>query len=165
MSPKIIQRTPDLGIGIKLQRVSSDLPSPKPPWWWGWYDSAGQRQQTLLVTRNLGHQLPEPIPAAPNYWPELWVAVVDNATDVVWHIEFTPELWVQRLETDGWTTGDEEPFTAWVGDTISLQRPGSLALSAESLFADILVKLPKTLKIGSETYYSSAAGGVTYWSL
>ena len=98
ITPRVIQRTPDLGIKIKLQRlpvVPDAVPAaapPKPvevlpPFWEGRDDEDGVRQSTLSI----GTSVKFTGEAIYTYFDEaLFVAVVDGAAQVDWSILLTP---------------------------------------------------------------------------
>lgn len=86
-----IQRSPDLGIGIRLQRIVEAKPvaapslKPQPPYWWGWSDKPNNPVTFLEIERQ---EYPT------TYFPPgLWVAVVEGATQVTWEVTFTPKIW------------------------------------------------------------------------
>lgn len=98
ITPRVIQRTPDLGIKIKLQRlpvVPDAVPAaapPKPvevlpPFWEGRDDEDGVRQSTLSI----GTSIKFTGEALYSYFDEaLFVAVVDGAAQVDWSISLKP---------------------------------------------------------------------------
>lgn len=98
ITPRVIQRTPDLGIKIKLQRlpvVPDAVPAaapPKPvevlpPFWEGRDDEDGVRQSTLSI----GTSAKFTGEAVYSYFDEaLFVAVVDGAAQVDWSISLKP---------------------------------------------------------------------------
>ncbi len=98
ITPRVIQRTPDLGIKIKLQRlpVAPDAvpaaapPKPVevlPPFWEGRDDEDGVRQSTLSI----GTSVKFAGEAIYTYFDEaLFVAVVDGAAQVDWSISLKP---------------------------------------------------------------------------
>lgn len=98
ITPRVIQRTPDLGIKIKLQRlpvVPDAVPAaapPKPvevlpPFWEGRDDEDGVRQSTLSI----GTSVKFTGEAVYTYFDEaLFVAVVDGAAQVDWSISLEP---------------------------------------------------------------------------
>ncbi|MEN9437900.1 MAG: hypothetical protein RIR09_2555 [Pseudomonadota bacterium] len=137
---RTIQRTPDLGIGIRLQRLPVAQvvaqQQPEPPWWWGWMDEDGKRITALEAVR-------EPHAAGRPYehWPGLWVAVVEGAAAVQWEVSFTPTLWF-----DSPSTGDEITV-AWKGKPVALQLPPALPAEPDALFAPATVQLPPSLDI------------------
>lgn len=139
-TPRIVQRSPDLGLGIRLQRLQEAKPAPqaqpKPPFWWGWADSKDQQLTTLEVLWNEF--------SSPAYFPGLWVAVVEDAVAVTWHLEYTPTVW---FVGDG--PGDVEAI-AWQGDPQTVQLPPSGKLPApEVLFAPNYASLPDPLRVGT----------------
>ena len=105
---KIVKRSPDLGIGIRLQKKS--LLDPKPPYWWGW----GGRPSDLTVMQD--------IEKFPSFWPGFWTAVVEDASEVFWHGSYTPARW----ETSGKQKVTD--LLVWTGDPVLFQLPpqGSL---------------------------------------
>lgn len=155
---RIIQRSPDLGIGIRLQRLPQAVqqafarPAPQPvqpPWWWGRMDAAGQRATTLTVQWD-----PAVGPDYPfAYWPGLWVAVVEGATAVRWDVKFTPKIWFKD-----WGDGAESELV-WTGEPIALQLPPALPAAPEALFTPALVTLPDPLAIAE-----SSVDAWTYWA-
>lgn len=150
MKTRTIQRSPDLGLGIRLQRmtqvVAAPLATPKPPFWWGWPDTTGEPAKTLEV---LWTEF-----ASPAYFPDLWVAVVDGATAVTWQIEYTPTVWFKGDEADA------VEFVAWEGEPIALQLPPSGKLpKPEVLFSQRYAGLPDPLIVGTTEIPLSS-----YWS-
>lgn len=144
---RIIQRSPDLGIGIRLQRlpqaVQQAATRPQPPWWWGWMDENGQRAATLDVEwdRTVGPYLPDA------YWPGHWVAVVDGAIAVRWDIEFTPQLCFGLGNV------------VWQGIPINLKLPSVFPGTPSTLFSPAKVTLPETLNLGG-----TDVNRWTYWT-
>lgn len=159
-SVRVIQRSPDFGLRIRLQRLPAVVPNvaaavvaPEvvtlPPWWWGYMDESDQHATTLEVTWD-APVAPTPSPA---YWPGLWVAVVEGATEVTWEIEFTPTVWVKQAAVGS------EVVVAWQGETIGLQLPHALPATPEVLFPATLIELPNPLNIDG-----SDVSAYTYWS-
>lgn len=98
ITPRVIQRTPDLGIKIKLQRlpvVPDAVPAaapPKPvevlpPFWEGWLDDDGERMTDITESMNRHNADTR----TRFFWQSVFVAVVDGASNVDWEIEFVPE--------------------------------------------------------------------------
>ncbi|MES2948676.1 MAG: hypothetical protein V4858_09050 [Pseudomonadota bacterium] len=151
MKTRTIQRSPDLGLRIRLQRLPEEaVPAPqaqpKPPIWLGWQDEEG-KEATSLSAR---WDTPSNATSPDGYFPGVWVAVVDNAMAVEWDIEFTPKIW---RETNG------ELTLAWEGRTVKLKRPSTLPDTPENLFDGQRVTLP-VLTILEETVAPSE-----YWLL
>lgn len=137
---RTIQRTPDLGIGIRLQRLPvaqavQQVVQPEPPWWWGWMDEDGQRA-TALEVRYGSHAVDMPS----EYWPGLWVAVVEGATAVRWEVSFTPTIW--------FAGNDAGAQVVWEGDPVELRLPGELPAEPAALFTPATATLPDPLVIG-----------------
>lgn len=149
---RTIQRTPDLGIGIRLQRlpvaqavqqVVAQPQQPEPPWWWGWLDEDGQRATSLEVRHG-----PHAVDMPSEYWPGLWVAVVEGATAVRWNVSFTPTIWFAGDGTE----------VVWEGEPVELQLPATLPAEPDTLFTPPTVTLPDPLAIGG-----SDVSPWTYW--
>ncbi len=119
---RIVQRSPDLGLGIKLQRLpeapkpqkpADPLPppavvEPSPPWWWGRYDEDDKR--LTEITSEWGRA-----PDAYYAWPmpvygvgDTWVGVVEGVAAVSWRVTFTPRIWAHD---------DYGLNIVWTGDT------------------------------------------------
>lgn len=153
---RTIQRTPDLGIGIRLQRlpvaqavqqvVQPPLP-PEPPWWWGWLDEDGKRITSLEVQHG-----PHAVDMPSEYWPGLWVAVVEGAMAVRWDVSFTPTIWFAGVDPDA----DAE--VVWEGEPVEMQLPATLPAEPDTLFTPPTVTLPDPLAIGG-----SDVSPWTYW--
>lgn len=119
ITPRVIQRTPDLGIKIKLQRLPVEpvvpvvpvcpVPVMEPPVWYGWEDGDGNRLVDLSLesdnfNNDVGHTFDR----------GLFVAVVDGAQYVHWDIAFTPVLW-NAADEEGWR-GETLEDTLWSED-------------------------------------------------
>ena len=145
MNTRTVQRSPNLGLGIRMQRlqpvsqaVQQAFTRPRPPWWWGWMDVNGQPATVLDVLWDA-----EVGPGMPNaYWPGMWVAVVEGATVVRWEVEFTPKVWFKGLEAGAKTE------LMWEGKPIALQLPAVLPAAPEELFTPAKATLPDPLKTG-----------------
>ena len=151
-APRIIQRSPDLGIGIRLQPVRQAVKQvpPKPPYWWGW-DVLGVAATEL--------EAPHEQDVLRAYWPGLWAALVEGATTVAWQIEFTPVVWVSWFP-------DPEAILAWQGQPVSWVLPPDGTLPEPGvIFAPAKVALPDPLTVGTseialDSYWYGGAGGV-----
>lgn len=139
MKTRTIQRSPDLGLGIRMQRLPQAVQqAPQTPWWWGWMDASGLQASNLEVVWN-----PDVGPDLPNaYWPGLWVAVVEGAATVRWEIEFTPKVWFKSDEPDAMAE------VLWRGPPISYDLPPALPDKPEALFTASFAALPDPLSIG-----------------
>lgn len=126
-TPRIVQRSPDLGLGIRLQRLQEAKPVPqvqqKPPFWWGWADASGKPSAALEVLWMNGQ--------SPAYFPGLWVAVVEGATSVTWQIELRSVEWL--IGDDGEEIEVVSPDTPW-----SLRLPPSGKLPAPDVLFSAL---------------------------
>jgi len=139
---KTVQRSPDLGIGIRLQRLApvstpgAVTPSTPPgtPYWWGWDDEKHKHTSALERLWNDA--------STPAYFPGAWVAVVEGATSVTWTTEFVPTVWFI-------STGETVAKIVWQGDPVVSHLPPTGALvTPEVLFAAVLTPLPDPLSTG-----------------
>ena len=153
MKTRTIQRSPDLGLGIRLQRLPVAAPaqkveptSPKPPVWWGWEDEKGNNATKLSARWDSPPNAMSP----DGYFPGVWAAVVENVASVEWEIVFTPKIW---REPDG------ELTLAWEGDPVKVQLPLALPGTPSEIFDGQRVTLP-TLTILAITVEPSE-----YWLL
>lgn len=128
MKTRTIQRSPNLGIGIRMQRLAAPTApvvavaaAPKPPYWWGWADAMGKEATTLEV---LWRQYDNPA-----YFPGLWVAVVEGATAVTWQVQFTYVEWFADIEGN-----ETEVVSPGPPHTLQLPPNGELP-HPEELFA------------------------------
>ena len=139
MIKKIIQRSPDLGVGIRLNKAVVavavavvEKSNPKPPHWWGWAEANGDKLTKLEPRWGLYG-----IPNSPyGYWPGLWSAVVEGATSASWVVTFTPKVW---LSSD---IGAPVEDPSWEGEAIELALPQRLPQNPIALFEPQLVALP-----------------------
>lgn len=166
MNTRTVQRSPNLGLGIRMQRLPQSvqrLPQsvqqafgpPAAPWWWGWTDTNGQRLTTLGVVwdADVGVYRPDA------YWPGLWVAVVEGATSVRWDVKFTPKIWFKEN-----TPGAKAKLT-WQGADITLPTGQTLPGAPTDLFTPAKVALPNPLDGEAPWSYWEGAGytdSVTY---
>jgi len=167
---RIVQRSPDLGLGIKLQRLSEPpkpqkpadpLPppppvvEPSPPWWWGWFGEDGERRTRLETTHSNGDPAMD---GRLGYWPGVWTATVDGASAVTWIVEFTPMLWLGQWDEP--TNEVVSVVVAWEGKPTRWDLPPVTPLPLpEDLFALAPFDLPDPVSYLGEDFTP-----VTYWS-
>lgn len=156
----IIQRSPDFALNIRLQRLPEVQPQvvpkplqppvvePKPPGWWGWQDADGKNETRLSVRWNEAAGPDYPY----GYWPGLWVAVVEGATEVKWDVQFIPRIWFQSYD-------DPKIEIAWTGDPVRLEFPLDLPDTPETLFTPPRVPLPDPLRLGG-----TDSSPYSYWT-
>lgn len=149
----VVQRSPDLGINIRLQRlapvstgvVAAPATPPGAPYWWGWNDE--KHKHTTSLERLWDDA------STPAYFPGEWVAVVDGATAVTWTVQFTPTVWFIG-------TGETVANILWQGDPIVSRLPPSGSLPTPStLFATEPTPLPDPL-----TTNEGDIPYATYWA-
>lgn len=148
---RVVQRSPDLGIGIRLKRIPEAVKQaidPSPPVWWGWFDGNGERSTSLSILAAEFYQYGPPSP----YGIGVWVAVVDNATTVRWEVSFTPKIWFK---------GDRKTAEViWAGDPRTWSLPALLPKTPNVLFTPQNVTIPEHLKLdGVDKRFSS------YWAV
>lgn len=109
---KVVQRTPDLGIGIRLQKLVATAPSlpPKGPYWFGWEKSGSDAFVNEVTT--IWDTIKNPA-----YLPGIFCATVDNASQVDWQVEYLPKIWFK-----GYESHDKE-IVAWTGSTVQIALP------------------------------------------
>lgn len=142
---RVIQRTPDLGIGIKLQRATSGL-TPKAPYWFGW---AGADSFVSVLT-TVWNQTKNPA-----YLPGMWCAVVENAVKVDWQIEYLPMLWFKGSESHN------QEIVAWTGPEVQVSLPVTQAPD----YVPDTVALPDPLAVGNTNIPRDVYWGDTIESL
>lgn len=121
----VVQRSPNLGINIRLQRLAAPVAAPvppavkpdpakalKPPYWWGWGSEGGNVGDRTTELTTVWEEL-----TAVGYDPGLWIAKVEDTVSVVWQVVFTPMVWF-----NGAPSGDVEVL-AWTGDPTAFQSP------------------------------------------
>jgi hypothetical protein len=142
---KTVQRSPDLGIGIRMKRLPGGVPviEPKAPVWWGWLDDDGKKATQLTTL----WAATDPLYSF-GYWPGLWAAVVEDAATAQWQIEFTPKIWYEE-------SGTTSPV--WTGDVIAWSLPPSLPDTAENLFT------PKTVHLPAVDFGNGPIEAYQYW--
>jgi hypothetical protein len=151
-SPRIIQRSPNLGIGIRLQRLV-DKPTvvpkdhPKPPAWRGWYDATGNPASDVESVWDGAA-----VVGQPSYSPGVWVGVVDGSSAVAWDIVFIPMIWFRAPDQD-------KVRLAWSGSGIEW----SVSSQGECPFDFSLTSLPDPLST-PEVPYSQVTALADYWS-
>lgn len=156
ITPRVIQRTPDLGIKIKLQRLPvvpvepvepvCPVPVMEPPVWFGWQDKDGNRAVDLMRDPEFQFDGGGRI-----FRPSLFVAVVDGAQYVHWDVTFTPVLW--SVWGDKGKRYEEE---RWRGDPIETAlRSEEFERETEEHFID----LPEVDGIGPHDYWPMVTRG------
>lgn len=147
MANRIIQRSPDLGLRIKLQRndVQAKQAVADGPWWAQWYGSDGQRLKALEVE----HFIPADGGGEvwrPRYRDGLWVAVVEAVVAVSWRVTFTPVINVYVRDMGA---PSRERKEIWRGQAVSftLSEPFS-AGDVLDPYPPARVVLPDVIKVG-----------------
>ena len=150
MIKKIIQRSPDLGVGIRLNKAVVavvEKSNPKPPHWWGWAEANGTKL-TKLTPRWDRYGIPD---SPYGYWPGLWSAVVEGATSASWAVTFEPKVWL------AFDTGAPVEDPTWIGSEIVLALPKNLPQNPIALFEPQAANLPE-LEFGG-----SSVSPWSYW--
>lgn len=145
----VIQRTPNLGIGIRMRRVSAApaaaaAPGPDPvggtPVWVG-MDGATEIEVQALDS------------AACNAYPiATWSGVVEGVTDVVWSVAFTPVITIQMEAALG-----PETFEAWRGPTVALTVPPVPGI--DHPYPPTFFPVPSPLVVAGTEYFPAS-----YWA-
>lgn len=156
MVNRIIQRSPDLGLRIKLQRNEAQAKEAMAdgPWWAQWYGADGQRLKVLEVEHFIP---PNKIEGwKPRYRDGLWVAVVEGVAAVSWRVTFTPVISVFLNGTDNPLWNGKE---IWRGAAINFTLSGSAPPmnSLDPYPADQVV-LPEMIKVGNNEIWRD-----TFW--
>lgn len=153
----VVQRSPNLGINIRLQPLTeASKPAlaakPKPPYWWGWKNAKREAETVLEAVFNEAA-------VPPGYGPGLWCAVVENAVSVVWSVTYTPKIWFNG------SYSDFEEIVAWTGTPIHFALPPSTIPDSSTLFDTADVALPDPLEVNGNTipmssYWPEAVAGI-----
>lgn len=149
---RVIQRSPDLGLRVRLQRLPTapEQLAPDPPYWQGWQDGQGQRRSTIEVNCDRSESGSRGLRG---YGPSLWVAVVERVPAVTWHVSFTPMVWFDKdASMPGPPSGETpQPEPVWIGGPLKYELPQSDLADLGPRLKPRQVELPATLKIdGSE---------------
>lgn len=138
----IVQRSPDLGINIRLQPLSEApkvlASKPLPPYWWGWKD-ANKNPAVDLVAEWNEAAVPQ------SYGDSIWCAVVENTPTAYWEVEYVPKIWFNGEYSDF------EEIVAWTGAPVKWTVPPSPIPASSTLFAQKTVPLPDPLKVKTST--------------
>ena len=151
MANRIIQRSPDLGLRVRLQRLPTvpEQLAPDPPFWQGWQDGQGQRKSAIEVNcdrKETGYR------RLLGYGPSLWVAVVERVPAVTWRVLFTPMVWFDEdASMPGPASGGtNQPEPVWIGDALEYGLPQPNLADLGPRLKPRQVELPATLKIDGE---------------
>lgn len=135
----VVQRSPNLGINIRLQPLS-EAPkvlaiAPKPPVWWGWRNADKSPATELLAEWNEAATFQ-------TYGTGMWCAVVENAPEAAWEIEFLPKIWFMGLYSDF------KEIVAWTGKPVKWSLAPAPVPVSNTLFDQKMIELPDPMMIG-----------------
>ena len=159
---RIIQRSPDLGLRVRLQRLPTapEQLAPDPPFWQGWQDAQGQRRSAIEANCDRGET---GYSRLRGYGPNLWVAVVERVPAVTWQVSFTPMVWFDKdASMPGPASGGAtQPEPVWIGEALGYELPVSSLADLGPRLKPRQVELPATLKIDgvekrAERYWEGA---------